>query len=351
MTFSKTIKGFLMVVLKPLGSLGLVAALSLLGAWALPTHAEAKKLKVKACTVAPEGTPWEQITKTIKKKLRKASGGNFKLKIYFGGAKGGEAECLAKVVANELQFYGGTLSAMNKHAPSLEVFDLPYLFKNSAEADFVLDNHALPLVSQLLRKAELEVYMWQENGWHNIGANKFIKTPADLAGINIRAQPSVVHPLTWSSFGATPVSLDTNEVTDAFSSKKINAFGQTPLYTFAANWQPHITHYTITQHLYQPGILVWSKKFYDAQTPETKKVMKIGKVELAKEGREGVRKLEPQLIENFRSYGIKLYELSPAEAKAFATKAKAIHKKYKSQASPDAKQLLEVIEKGKKAFK
>jgi TRAP-type C4-dicarboxylate transport system substrate-binding protein len=193
--------------------------------------------------------------------------------------------------------------------------------------------------------------MWQENGWHNIGANKFIKKPADLAGINIRAQPSVVHPLTWSAFGANPVSLNTNEVTDAFTSKKINAFGQTPLYTFAANWQPHITHYTITQHLYQPGILVWSKKFYDVQTPETQKVMKIGKVELAKAGREGVRKLEPQLIENFRSYGIKLYELSPAQAKVFSTKAKEIHKKYKAQASPDAKQLLGVIEKGKKAFK
>ena len=97
--------------------------------------------------------------------------------------------------------------------------------------------------------------------------------------------------------------------------------------------------------------MVWSKTFYDAQTPEIQKVMKIGQKELAKEGREGVRNLEPQLIENFRSYGIKLYELTPAEAKAFRKQAKAIHKKYKAQASPDAKQLLEVIEKGKKAFK
>ena len=318
---------------------------------ATPSEVFAKKIKVKACTVAPEGTPWEQLTKVIKKRLRKASGGNFKLKIYMGGAKGGEAECLAKVVSNELQFYGGTLSAMNKYAPALEVFDLPFLFKNSAEADYILDNHATPLVTKLLRAGGLEIYMWAENGWHNIGASKFIKSPGDLAGINIRAQPSIVHPLTWSSFGATPVELDSQEVSDAFTSKKINAFGQTPLYTFAANWQPHISHYTITQHLYQPGILVWSKTFYDAQTPETQKLMKLGREELAKEGREGVRKLEPQLIENFRSYGIKLYELTPAEAKAFRKQAKEIHKKYKAQATPDAKQLLEVIEKGKKAFK
>ena len=94
-------------------------ALSLL-CLVVPGVSSAKKIKAKVCTVAPEGTPWEQLTKTVKKRIRKASGGNLKIKVYFGGAKGGELECIAKVHANELQMYGGTLSAMNKYAPALE---------------------------------------------------------------------------------------------------------------------------------------------------------------------------------------------------------------------------------------
>ncbi|MBT6435182.1 MAG: TRAP transporter substrate-binding protein DctP [Deltaproteobacteria bacterium] len=316
----------------------------------VPSMASAK-VKAKVCTVAPEGTPWEQLTKKVKKIIRKESSSELKIKVYFGGAKGGENECIAKVHANELQMYGGTLSAMNKYAPALEVFDLPFLFKNSAQADFVLDKYATPIVSKLLEKGGLVLYMWAENGWHNIGANKFIKKPSDLAGITIRAQPSKVHPLTWSTLGAVPVELSTEQVTDGFRDKKVVAFGQTPLYTFAANWQPHITHYTLTQHLYQPGVLVWSKKFHDAQTKEIQKFMHLDPQALAEEGREGVRKLEPQLIENFRSYGIKVYQLTPAEKKAFATKAKDVFKIYRSKASPEAKQLLDVIEKGRKAFK
>lgn len=315
-----------------------------------PSVASAK-VKAKVCTVAPEGTPWEQLTKQVKKRIRKASGGELKIKVYFGGAKGGEVECIDKVHANELQMYGGTLSAMNKYAPALEVFDLPFLFKDSKEADYVIDNHVTTLVAKLLDKGGLVHYMWAENGWHNIGADKFTKKPEDLVGMTIRAQPSVVHPLTWSTLGAIPVSLDTNSVSDAFRDKKIIAFGQTPLYTFAANWQPYITHYTITQHLYQPGILVWNKPFYDAQTPEMQKLMHLDAQSLAEEGRLGVRKLEPQLIENFRSYGIKVYELTPAEKKVFAKRAKDVFKKYRAVASPAAKQLLDVIEKGKKASK
>jgi TRAP-type C4-dicarboxylate transport system substrate-binding protein len=325
--------------------------MALSGALLVPTDVEAKKVKAKVCTVAPEGTPWEQLTKKVKKKIRKESGGNLKIKVYFGGAKGGENECIAKVHANELQMYGGTLSAMNKYAPALEVFDLPFLFKNSAQADYVLDKHATPIVGKLLEKGGLVFYMWAENGWHNIGASKFTKKPSDLAGLKIRAQPSVVHPLTWATLGAAPVELSTDQVVDGFREKKITAFGQTPLYTFAANWQPHITHYTLTQHLYQPGVLVWSKKFHDAQTPEMKKFMHLDAQALAEEGREGVRKLEPQLLENFRSYGINVYQLTPAEKKAFATKAKDVFKKYRAQASPEAKQLLDVIEKGRKSFK
>ena len=101
----------------------------LAGAFALATvfvgaTASAKKIKIKVCTVAPPGTPWEQQTKGIKKHIRKDSGGVIKMKVYWGGAKGGEQECLKKVIASDIHMYGGTLSAMNFHIPEFEVFDI-----------------------------------------------------------------------------------------------------------------------------------------------------------------------------------------------------------------------------------
>lgn len=317
----------------------------------LTTALAGDKIKLKVCTVAPVGTPWEQQTKGIKKHIRKESDGVVKLKVYWGGAKGGEPECLKKVLSGELQMYGGTLSAMNFHIPEMEVFDLPFLFKSSAQADYVLDNHATGIVRKIMAKKGLVFYQWAENGWQNVGSNgKFVKAPKDLAGMKFRVQPSVVHPLTWKTFGASPVALDTNEVVQALADKKINAFAQTPLFTFAANWQPHITHYSLTRHLYQPATIVYNKPFFDALAPEHQKACLNHAQSDAEAARLGVRQLEPQLIENFRSFGIKVYTLTEAERKSFDGLAKKVRDSFEAQASPMAKQLLEVVEKGKAAF-
>ena len=48
----------------------------------------------------------------------------------------------------------------------------------------------------------------------------------------------------------------------------------------------------------------------------------MGNVEKdTKKGRKGVRRLEPGLIQNFKNYGIKVYELTDKERKAFAKPA------------------------------
>ena len=78
-------------------SICMLASIFALASVFLGATASAKKIKLKVCTVAPPGTPWEQQTKGIKKHIRKDSGGVIKMKVYWGGAKGGEQECLKKV--------------------------------------------------------------------------------------------------------------------------------------------------------------------------------------------------------------------------------------------------------------
>ena len=48
------------------------------------------RIKAKACTVVPQGTPWEQAIKAIIKHVRKDTAGRVKVKVYWGGAKGSE---------------------------------------------------------------------------------------------------------------------------------------------------------------------------------------------------------------------------------------------------------------------
>ncbi|SVE64731.1 uncharacterized protein METZ01_LOCUS517585, partial [marine metagenome] len=123
------------------------------------------KIKAKACTVVPQGTPWEQTIKLIIKHVRKDTQGRMKLKVYWGGAKGSEQQCLAKVKENKLQMFGGTTSGANELIPAFEVFDLPFLWGSVEEADFVLDKFLTGPVSNLLKAKGFIFYQWNENGW------------------------------------------------------------------------------------------------------------------------------------------------------------------------------------------
>jgi TRAP-type C4-dicarboxylate transport system substrate-binding protein len=321
---------------------------------ALPAnHATAKKIKVKGCTVAPEGTPWEQQLKETMKHIRNDSDGAIKLKCYWGGSKGGEPECAAKVKeGKKLHLYGGTVSALSGMVPAFEAFDLPFLWSSQKEADYVLDEHAIPIVTKLLAGAGFTFYQWAENGWQSIGTKgKFIKSPADLAGLKVRTMPLEVHKITWKIFGSEVIPLDTPEVTDALESGKVDTFGQSALYTFAAGWQNYITHYTISRHLYQQGIIIYSKTWFDKIDPAMQKVLLGNAKQDTLASRKAIRALEPQLLDNFKSFGIKLYELTPKEKASFSKKAKEVRVAYEKIAGPDAKALLKVIDKGKAAFK
>ena len=329
-------------------------SIALLGLTAFTGPAFAgKKIKVKGCTVAPEGTPWEQQLKETMKHIRNDSDGRIKLKCYWGGAKGGEPECAAKVKeGKKLHLYGGTVSALAGMIPAFEAFDLPFLWNSQKEADYVLDEHAIPIVTKLLGDNGFTFYQWAENGWQSIGTKgKFIRSPADLAGLKVRTMPLEVHKLTWKIFGSVVVPLDTPDVIVALEDGKVDTFGQTALYTFAAGWQAHISHYTISRHLYQPGIIVYSKTWFDQLEPAMQKVLLGNAKQDTLNSRKAIRALEPQLLDNFKSFGIQLYELTPKEKASFSKKAKEVRAAYEKIAGPAAKALLKVFDQGKAKFK
>ena len=167
----------------------------------------------------------------------------------------------------------------------------------------------------------------------------------------MRVQPSVVHPLTWNAMGATPIELSPNDTADALASGKANAFSQTPIYTFAANWQMHITHYTISNHIYQPGLIAYNKGWFEGLEADIQKALLANVAEDQAFGRKAVRKLGPQLLDNLDSFGIKMYTLTAEERKQFSAKAKEIRKAFEVDATPEVRMFLDAIDTGKKAFK
>ena len=309
--------------------------------------AQAQAVIAKVGSVAPEGTPWAEWLDGVKNRMDKDTGGKLKLKVFLGGKLGGEKEMVEETRNGNLQMFGGSTGAVATWVPELNVLELPFLFASDAEADFVLDK-TRDRFSKLVEAKGFVMVMWAENGWHGYGVKgKCLEKVEDMKGLKMRSQESYVHIETYKAFGASPVEMAVPEVLGALQTGTVDGYSNTPLFSFATSWYNGITHYTYTKHIYQPGIMVLSKKWFDAQPEDLKKAMMVRTDE--RSGIEGVRALSEPLLENFTAAGKIVCKLTPEATKGFAAKVKPVWDVFAKKA-PGNKAILEAVLAAKKEF-
>jgi TRAP-type C4-dicarboxylate transport system substrate-binding protein len=280
--------------------------------------------------------------------MTKESGDELEFKVYFGGKLGGEKEMVEDTKVGRLQIFGGSVGALAAaQVPELNVFELPFLFGSDAEVDYVL-NAVRPQVTKLVEQRGFVFGMWAENGWHGYGIKgRCVSKPEDMTGLKMRSQESRIHIETYKALGASPVELPVPEVLSSLQTGVVDGFSNTPLFSFAASWYQGVDHFTYSQHVYQPGIMVYSKKWFDKQ-PEAMREILL-KTDEERSGIQGVRALTKPLLENFGHAGVKLCELTPEQRKALAAKSAPVWDAF-AKRSASNKALFDAVMKAKKEF-
>jgi TRAP-type C4-dicarboxylate transport system substrate-binding protein len=283
----------------------------------------------------------------VKARVEKDSGNRIKLKLFLGSKLGGEKEMAEETRNGNIGMFGGSAGALATYVPELAAIELPYLYASDAEADFVLDK-IRPQISKLLEAKGFVMVMWGENGWHGYGIKgKCVEKPADMKGLKMRAQESYVHMETYKAFGAAPVEMSTPEVLGALQTGTVDGYSNSPLLSQATSWYKGVTHYTYTRHIYQPALIVLSKKVFDAQPDDLKKVLLDRSDE--RKGVTGVRELTEPLLDNFVAAKKTVCKLTPEQTKAWVDASKPVWDIF-SKKSPSNKALLDAILAAKKEF-
>lgn len=297
-------------------------------------------------TAAPEGTPWADQLQDIQKRVEAESGGKIKLKLFLGSVMGGEVEMVRDVRRNA-RLQGGGFStasiAEGANIPLLQLPELPYLFQDNAEADYVLDNVLYEPMSAALSDKGFVMMAWAENGWRSFGTKTNpVRTPGDLQKFKMRSQETDVHQKMYSALGTQAVTLPISEVLTALQTGIVDGFDNTPLFTQAAGLYEPIQYYSLSRHIYQPAAVIWSKKFFDTLPADLQTIVLGDRKAESERGRAGVRDLEQELLANFPDLGVEVVELTDAERQAFANVTLAVHMQFANEVE-GAKPLLDKV--------
>lgn len=312
------------------------------------------EIVMKLATVAPANTPWSDLLKRYKSAVSKATGKKVKIRAYLGGAKGGEQSIARQVAKGTLQGGGVSTGALAVLVPDMDILELPYLFDSAEQADKVLDA-VRPQVEALMAEKGLKLIMWSENGFRSFGtAFGHVKTPDDLKAKKMRAQESQVHLEMYRAMGASPVAIAVPEVLPALQTGVVAGFDNTALFIQAASWNQGIKFYTVSEHIYQPAVIMVNKAWFDALPAEVQTALmesatgaEPGKKSLEEKGRRAVRSLSEPLLKNFEKQGVAVYTHTAAEKAVFRDLLTKTWAKRIDAATPKGKALFEAIKKAK----
>lgn len=282
-------------------------------------HAQ-EAIQMRIGTVAPEGTPWEKQLRSLKSHIESQSGGRIKVRLFMGGSLGGEKALVRRVSQGSLEAFGGSTAALGSVVPEMNVIEAPYLFDTAEQADRALD--AAPVREQVGRLVSAKGFvfsLWAENGFRSwFTRERPIRQPTDLRGLRMRSQEARVHIATYEAFGATPNPIDVTNVLTSLQTGVVDGFDNTPLFAFATSWYQAARHLNLSEHSYQPGIVVYSQTWFNGLPQDLQQMLTSLPQTLTTDGRTAVRRMDPILIQNLQRYGIDVHRPSAAERQAFA---------------------------------
>lgn len=258
----------------------------------------AQQYTIKFATLAPEGSTWITVMKEYDQVVRKESGGRLGFKIYAGGVAGDERDVLRKIRLGQFQSAGITGVGIGEIAKSARILDAPFLFKNHAEVDYVLERYD----AELRKDFEAGGYVllgWAEVGFVYVFTNTPVAKVDDIRKVKMwQWEGDPVAEATFKAFGINPIQLSITDVLTSLQTGLINAMYISPYAGVSLQW------YTATKYMLDypltnsSGAVVLSKRDFDRMLPDLQEI-------LLRNGEQLMRKLtELSRQENIKSLDV-----------------------------------------------
>jgi TRAP-type transport system periplasmic protein len=306
---------------------------------------------LKLATLAPAKTPWATLLEDYKKAVEKASGGKIKVKVFLGGNLGDENATVRMTSRGQIQGVGASTGALATLVPELDAIEIPFMFRNANEADYVMDKFLLAPMEERFKAHGLILGFWSENGFRHFGSTwGAIKTPKDVENRKMRSQENFTHIEMWKTLKAAAQAIPTPEVSTALKTSAVEGFDQALLFMIAAGWHSQVKHVTLSAHIYQPAAIAFNKDWFDKLPADLQKVLIDEGRAIVRKGRESIRKMNPKLVDIVKKAKVQIHTLSDAERAEFEKATAGVRETVRKRDTDTAK-VVELIEAGLKEFR
>ncbi len=272
------------------------------------TLAAAKPFTIKLGVVTKPGAAQNIVAEKFKTLVEERSDKAYTVKIFHSASLGNETEILQQIQMGTIHMGVITGGPFDTFDPIVRVINYPFIFKNHAQADEVLDG---PLGDEILKSLETSGFKgisFSENGFRNLTNNKLAVTkPSQVKGLKIRVMSSALHKTIWQTLGANPTPMPWPIYTEL--EQGVIDGQENPLWVMEVYKFYEIQKYmTLTRHVYSPHIDVASLNWFNGLSKSDQEVITLSMKDAARFQRQSNRDKNAARLALLKEKGMQVVE-------------------------------------------
>jgi tripartite ATP-independent transporter DctP family solute receptor len=222
----------------------------------------------------PEGG-WGGAAQRFAELVSQRSGGKIEVKVFPSSQLGNERELEEGLQIGNVDFTFGGPGVLTNFDPAIGIFDMPFMFRDYAHANRVMDGPIGQQVWDSLRtKAGIRVLASGAQGFRYVlTRTKPVRSMEDLKGLKVRVPEAETFLRTFRLIGANPVAVPWGETYLALKNGVVDGMEGVPDVILNQKMFEAGKYIAKTGHIMATLQLLVSEKTYQSLPPEVRKVV------------------------------------------------------------------------------
>ncbi len=295
----------------------LLSILFLIPQWHGLGHAAKPEYEIKLATLAPENSSLVKIFEEMDAELRKETGGRVGFKIFSGFALGDERDVFRKLRIGLVQAATFSANFLNDLNPNMRVLQVPFLFKNYQEVDYVLAR-VNPDLSKDFSEKGYHVLGWSEVGFIYMMSTVPVAKLEDLKGKKVWSTAN--SPMANAVFmraEVSPVTIGTPDVLVALQTNLVEIVYNSPYYALVTQWYTRVKYLADLPLAYIGGALLINKKAFSRLPSDYQQTLERVCAKHLRRVVEKTRRDNEDALQLIYARGVNKIKVEPTDIKRF----------------------------------
>src|SRR3954464_7805653 len=199
--------------------------------------------------------------------------GALKVEVYHNTQLGDAVANVQSVRNGTIGFTTVSASNLNQVLPAMDMYSLPFLFKNEAHFWWFLAQPQAAEMAQQMEAKGIKIIAYMDSGARNFFSQKAIRSPDDMKGEKIRVMASPVMVNTMKALGATGVPVAWAELYTALQTGVVDGAENNHPSVVAKKFYEVSKYYTLDEHMRIPDTIIMSMKLWNQLNDDQKKAV------------------------------------------------------------------------------